>query len=261
MLDRREQSRALMDYAQQNETNAAVFPFKDGNGWLTYPSALMQMSLLRASQKARYRVPWTLNDLKSKAGQRIIGVVHCFDDPLAAELMPEAAVLQRNTGDLLWKDAQGRRWLNPYAQAAQEYLLAVIREVRAFGADDILLCGVQFPTGNLTAAAFAGEIAAADPSPQRNKVLKAFLAQAKEAVGEGRLYVVVPAQAALDGAPELGGTLWGSAADVYAIDVRDAPWAQNEAYWNAQPAVPLIADPGDAQGAREYLVMQEEAQS
>ncbi|MDR2752756.1 MAG: putative glycoside hydrolase [Oscillospiraceae bacterium] len=261
MLDTRVQAEKLVAQAKAEKTTAAVVLFKDSGGYLSYGSGLMQATTLQASQKRRWRTFYTLRNLKRDAGQRIVGVIHCFDDPLAAGQIPEAAVMQRSTDDVPWRDARGKRWLNPYAETAREYLLALVREAVSQGAQDILLCGVQFPADDLTAAVFPGEQPAQDPAPQRNAALRDFVAQAKEALGgEGRLYVMISAEAALDGAPALGGNLWDCAADRIAIDVRTSPWAPDAAYWKARPVLPVVAAPADAKGERDYIVLAEEAQ-
>jgi len=200
-------------------------------------------------------------------------VIHCFDDPLAAAAMPEAAILQRGT-ELPWTDNQGRRWLNPYAPGAREYLLAVIREAVSIGADELLLCGVAFPEGNLQGAVFPGqeEIFPAAPSAdaaeeggqaeallaERNEALRSFIAEAKQAAGDAPIYVMIAGQAALDGAETLGGDLWGCAADFIAVDTRGAPWARDESYWRTRPVLPVVETPEDAQGARDYIVLTDE---
>ena len=265
MLDRNEDAPKLIAQAQELETTAAVITFKDGGGYISYQSNLMQQGRVNASQKMRYRTYWTMRNLKEQAGQRVIGVVHCFDDPLAAGEMVEAAVLRRDT-DVPWTDGQGRRWLNPWSTQAREYLLAVIREAAAFGADELLLCGVQFPEGNLQGAVFPGQ-EEIDPDIEdidaklaaaRNAVLRGFIAEAKEAAGEATLYVMIPGQAALDGSAALGGDLWGCAADYIAVDTRGTPWARDEGYWRTRPVLPVVEKPEDAQGARDYIVLVDE---
>ena len=265
LLDRNEDSPKLVKQAQELESTAVVVTLKDGGGYISYQSNLMEQARVNASQKMRYRTYWTMRDLKEKGGQRIVGVIHCFDDPLAAAAMPEAAVLQRGT-ELPWADGQGRRWLNPYAPEAREYLLAVIREAVAVGADEILLCGVAFPEGNLQGAVFPGQ-EEIDPEEEgaqalvmaaRNEALRSFIAGAKEAAGEAPLYVMIAGQAALDGAESLGGDLWGCAADFIAVDTRGTPWARDESYWRTRPVLPVVASPEDAQGARDYIVLVDE---
>lgn len=262
LMDNREQARELMAQAEALGTNAAVMLFKDSGGYLSYKSNLMQQRLLNASQRARWRTDWTLYDLKNKAGQKIIAVIHCFDDPLAAGLMASAAVTLRGTDQTPWKDAHGAAWLNPYAENAREYLLAVIREVVAFGADEILLCGVQFPAGDLQAAVFHGEEPDANAervAAARNRALLEFLEQAKAVAGERTLYLLLPFHLARSGGPEYGGTLWESgAADVFAVDMRGVPWNQDDDFWRLQPVIPVIDNAENANGARDYIVLEEE---
>jgi hypothetical protein len=266
LLDRNEDSPKLVAQAKRLEATAAVLTLKDGGGYLSYQSNLMQQGRVNANQKMRYRTYWTMRDLQAKAGQRVVGVIHCFDDPLAAGAMPEAAVLRRDTDNAPWADGQGRRCLNPYAPQAREYLLGVIREAVAMGVDELLLCGVAFPGGNLQGAVFPGQEEIDPDAPDaeaklaaaRNEALRSFLAEAKEAAGEAPLYVMIPAQAALDGAAELGGDLWGCAADYIAVDTRGAPWARDESYWRTRPVLPVVESPEDAQGARDYLVLTDE---
>jgi len=263
MLDNRDQSAEMMSLARRLETNTAVMTFKDSNGWLSYRSNLMQMQLLGAAARARFRTDWTLFDMKFRAEQRVIAVINCFNDPLAAGLMTEAAVLREGT-DTLWTDAEGRAWLNPWSEAAREYLLAVIREVAAFGqqgrtVDDILLAGVSFPPGDLSNAAFPG-IDDPDDLEARNAILRSFIEEAKEAAGEeATLYVMLPHGAA-ENSGTIGGDLWNSAADVIAIDVRGSAGARNEAFWRTRRVVPVVAAPEDAEGMRDYIVLQDDAQ-
>jgi len=262
LMDNRDQARQLMAQAEELETNAAVMLFKDSGGYLSYQSQLMQQRLFNASQRARWRTDWTLYDLKNRAGQKIIGVIHCFNDPLAASLMTGAAVTLRDTEQTPWKDARGKAWLNPYAESAREYLLAVVREVVAFGADEILLCGVQFPAGDLQAAVFPGEEPDANMAriaASRNRALLDFLQQAKAAAGNRPLYLTLPFQTARNGGAEYGGDLWGSeAVDAFAVDMRGVPWTQEDDFWRVQPVIPIVDSPENAHGARDYIVLRDE---
>ena len=261
LMDDREQARELMEQAEELGTNAAVMLFKDSGGYLSYKSDLMQQRLLNASQRTRWRTDWTLYDLKNRSKQKIIAVIHCFNDSLAAGLMPDGAVLLRNTEQAPWKDSQGKAWLNPYSESAQEYLLAVMREVIAFGAGEIMLCGVQFPTGDLQAAVFPGEEPDANEerlAASRNKALLNFLKKAKAVMGEKTLYCMLPFQLARNGGAEYGGSLWEGAADVFAIDMRGTHWTQEDDFWKVQPVMPVVDSIENANGARDYIVLEDE---
>ena len=258
MLDHRDQSAQLQAQARNLGSNTAVIPFKDAEGWLTYRSNLIQMDLLRASARARHRTDWTKFDMIRRADQRVMAVIHTFDDPLAAGLMSDAAVLRYGT-DEPWEDADGRAWLNPWSPTAREYLLAVIREVAAFGQQDarvsyILLRGVSFPDGNLSGAYFPG--GDHEDLEARNAVLRGFIEEARAAAGEATLLVMVP-RAGAENAEALGGDLWG-AAEIIAVDMRGTPAEQTEDFWRTRRVIPVVESPEDGEGLRDFIVIHNE---
>jgi hypothetical protein len=259
MLDSRERTGRMIQQAQAEGCNAAVILIKDKEGYLTYNSGLGQMQTLRASRKARQQVEACLQDYKA-AGIRVVALVHCFRDNLAAGIMMDGTVLQKDTTKPTpWRDALSQRWLNPYSEAAQNYILGIIQELAALGVDDVLLDSVCFPGGNLQAAVFTGEETPGDLAA-RNNVLRDFLQKAKAAAGGARLLALMPAKAALDGAEEYGGDLWNSAADAIAVDNRDAGWAL-DAGWNAgQPTIQVFSTLEQAAGQERFLLIEEEAQ-
>ncbi|MDR2525671.1 MAG: putative glycoside hydrolase [Oscillospiraceae bacterium] len=259
MLDSRERTGRVIRQAEESDCNAAVILFKDKEGYLTYESTLPQMDILRASRKARSQVQACLEDYKA-AGVETIALLHCFRDPLAAGLMMDGAILQSDsTKPMPWSDALGQRWLNPYTDAAQGYLLSLIAEIAAMGVDNILLDSVSFPAGNLQAANLAAD-GEADAPAARNRCLREFLAKAKLAANGARLLVLLPAEAALDGGEEYGGDLWNTAADAIAVDTRGADWAL-DAGWNAgKPTVQIFETLGEAAGQERFLIVEEEAQ-
>ena len=259
MLDTAERTSRVIADAQENNCNAAVILIKDREGYLTYDSSLPQMQALKASRKARLQVQTCINEYQA-AGIRVVALVYCFQDNLAAGIMMDGTVLQKDTAKPTpWRDALSQRWLNPYSKAAQEYILGVIRELAAMGVDDILLDSVSFPGGNLQAAVFTGESTPGDLYA-RNQALRGFLEKAKAAAGSARLLCVMSAKAALDSAEEYGGDLWGSAADAIAVDTRGAEWAL-DAGWNAgNPTIQVFSSLEEAVGQERFLVIEEEAQ-
>ncbi len=259
MLDSRERTGRIIAEARENNCNAAVILVKDREGYLTYSSDLSQMQALQASRKARQQMEACLADYKA-AGIRVVALVHCFQDNLAAGIMMDGAVLQKDTAKPTpWRDALSQRWLNPYSAAAQEYILGVIQELALIGVDDILLDSVCFPSGNLQAAVFAGEEVPGDLGA-RNRVLRAFIQRAKQAARGTRLLCLMPAKAALDGAEEYGGDLWNSAASAIAVDTRDAAWALDASWSAAQPTIQVFSSLTQAKGHDRFLVIEEETQ-
>ncbi|MCL2106349.1 MAG: putative glycoside hydrolase [Oscillospiraceae bacterium] len=247
-----ENTRALIKQARDSGANAVAILFKDSEGLLGYRSHLIQQSLLNASGRATGKMEKRALEILA-AQLRLVAVVDCFADPLAANAMPESAVLQKDTENVPWKDAQGRAWLNPYAESAREYLLGILRELAQIGVTDIVLDSVRFPGGNLQAAVFPGEPKPDDPEA-RNAALLDFLVQAREAAGEARVFCVMPAKAALEGAEEYGGDLWGSAADFIAVDTRDAAWARDADWGQGRKYIQIISAEEEIDSSGDYII-------
>lgn len=204
------------------EANAVLIDFKDANGQLC--TALSHDDT--AAEIGAQKVPIsdaadTVARLKAK-NYKVILRVYCFRDPVAAANLPTAAVTEAD-GVTIWLDDSawggGNPWLNPYSDTARAYLLNIVREAAAFGADMILLDGVSFPDGRyLDRAFFPGE---AESLFSRNAILHDFIEQAQAAAGDVPLAVNMPLSAALSGNDSLyGGGIFDSAAAVSAVDMR-----------------------------------------
>lgn len=83
-----------------------------------------------------------------------VAQLEAFRDPLAARADRSMAIRYRSPDsgatDYLWLDAAsteagGKPWLNPYADAAVQYVAALLEEVRQMGFAHAALEGVQFP--------------------------------------------------------------------------------------------------------------------
>lgn len=201
--------------------NAVLVDFKTAQGCLNFPLQSGTAAELGAVQGAYENAASTLSALKKK-GYRIVARVCCFKDALAASRLGAAAAVTQADGSL-WLDDSAQRdgspWLNPYSAAAESYLLGIISETAASGADLILLDAVQFPDGPCAqSAVFAG----AQTSVQsRNAVLHAFIERAADCAGEVPVCVMMTANGALNGdALRYDGSIFDSAAELCAVDFR-----------------------------------------
>ncbi|MDR1464552.1 MAG: putative glycoside hydrolase [Oscillospiraceae bacterium] len=258
LLDTKERTGRIPAQAQQAGANAVLFRCKDEEGYLTYRSLLPQQQILFASRKARSRAEGGIADLLA-ADIRPVAYVQCFRDPIAAAGLQGGAVLRKGTA-LPWKDSAGAAWLNPYSEAAREYLLGVIRELTAMGIQDIVLDAVCFPSGNLSGATFPGESLPANAAPEairesRNQVLLRFLREAKQAAPGARIYCVMPAQTALNGSDDYGGDLWNAAVDCVIVDTRGAPWVADADWGPGRSCLQLLDDKTPVAGRTAYLVL------
>ena len=201
--------------------NAVLLDYKNADGQLFISTDGSTAAEIGAVKEPITAAAQTVERLKAN-GYKIILRVHCFRDPVAAANLTGAAVMEAD-GVTVWLDDSARNngnpWLNPYSETARAYLLQVVREAAAFGADMVLLDDVSFPTGkNADRAFFPGE---AESLFSRNAILHDFIEQAKAAVGDVPLMVSMPLSAAISGDGVLyGGGIFDSAAEISAVDVR-----------------------------------------
>ena len=203
----------------ESDASAVMLDFKNADGMLCTAAEGGTSAEIGATAHTVSGAAETVQRLKA-SGYKIIARIYCFQDPVAAAMLPNAAVTEAD-GVTVWLDESARNggepWLNPYAQIAQGYLLQVIREAVDFGADNILLCSVSFPTGRYTDRAFfPGE---AESLYSRNAVLHDFIEQAELVAGDIPLTVSMPLPAALYGdSARFGGGIFDSAAAFAAVD-------------------------------------------
>jgi hypothetical protein len=208
--------------AQDNDCGAAVFVLKTPEGSVLYPSELEEAQEGDILKK-QYASAWDSIARAQKAGLKVIVALACFEDSTAPYTLTDAAVRYSQDTRVLWlddyPDKGGKPWLNPFSAQAQNYLIALVKEVAELGPDAILLTGVQFPSGAQSLAAFPGEDSAS--APTRNVLLLQFIKKAKTAAGKLPLLCEMDASAALQtsGAAIYGGSLWGASADVLVIPV------------------------------------------
>lgn len=210
--------------------NAVLVDFKDASGQLCTAADGSTAAEIGAAAAPVTTAADTVARLKA-GGYKIILRVYCFQDPVAAANLPGAAVTEAD-GVTVWLDDSARNggnpWLNPYSETARTYLLQVINEAVAFGADMILLDGVSFPESRyIDRAYFPGE---AESIFSRNAILHDFIEQAAAASGDVPLAVNMPLSAALSGSASLyGGGIFDSAAEYSAVDMRSSALAQGTA--------------------------------
>lgn len=84
-----------------------------------------------------------LIDVLRDEGFYMIARVVAFQDPHLAKSLPERAI--RNSDGSLWRDRDGRLWLNPYDQRNWEYVRDISLWAVEMGFDEIQLDYVRFP--------------------------------------------------------------------------------------------------------------------
>ncbi len=132
--------------------NCAVIELKNKDGGVCY------ISNTEASKTAGAAVEDALSlsaltdafATMREAGISPIPLLYAFEDTVASRNIPGAKVTVEGHADWTWYDGDpqngGRPWLNPYADAAQAYIVGLAEELRIAGAGAIMLDGVYFPT-------------------------------------------------------------------------------------------------------------------
>lgn len=163
---------------------AVVFDLKDADGTMYYRFSNAQ------AKKVNNYAPDALTadnltalfDRMKDNGLQPIPRLYAFCDDPAAKVLTDARIGLESNHSWAWYDGDpndgGKKWLNPYAPAAQDYISALVGELKAKGAAAVMLDGVQFPSQ--LSSAYLGEDAA---TVEKNAVLTTFVGRIRNELG------------------------------------------------------------------------------
>lgn len=136
----------------------AVVTLKDSTGTVAYASQVpaaaggISASPIDAAAAAK-----ALSD----AGVTPVACLWGYQDPVAARTDRTMAVSYGAEEGVLWldnaADAGGNPWLNPYSEAANQYLEDLALEAASMGYEQVVFCGFHFPLVNSLSSASFGE--------------------------------------------------------------------------------------------------------
>lgn len=163
--------------------NAVVFDLKDADGNLYYQFSGAQAKKVGYADGALSAADLTaLIDLMKENGLAPIPRLYAFCDNAAASVLTDARISLESNHSWAWYDGDpnngGKKWLNPYADAAQIYVISLMEELRDKGAAAIMLDGVQFP--KQLSSAFLGEGVS---SIDKDAILSTFVAKVSTMLG------------------------------------------------------------------------------
>lgn len=125
---------------KQTGASAAIFTMKRPDGTLGYISDLDLAKECRVSA-ADPALNAAIRGLNA-GNLYTVARVCCFQDDTIPYYHNSMAI---RSGGGNWRDDQGRRWLSPSNEAAQDYVAAICGELAALGFDEILLDFASFP--------------------------------------------------------------------------------------------------------------------
>lgn len=231
--------------------NAVVIDFKDASGYLSYPSEIEAVKGKEPVSKSQANAKASVDKLKS-SDIKVIARIYCFKDPLMPRIDRTSAVHYSST-EMIWLDNEaskgGKPWLNPYAASAQNYLVEVVKEVKALGVDAILLDGVQFPDLKSNVATFDGE-----GTVSRNQTLVNFVNSCVSACSGTPVYCTMKGDAALGGSGEIyDGSLWSANVSAFAVDLTSVK-ADAQKNYPSDKTVIEIKTSADKSDSRYILI-------
>lgn len=186
--------------------NAVVFDVKDTEGNLYYQFANAQAKKVGYADGALSAADLTaLIDLMKDHGLSPIPRLYAFNDNTAASVLADARIVPENNHSWAWYDGDpnngGKKWLNPYSEAAHTYIGALAKELKEQGAYAVMLDGVQFP--KQLSGAYLGEEAA---TVSKSDALTAFVAATRSLLGaDYPLLLTCTAESALGTATQIYG--------------------------------------------------------
>ena len=191
--------------------NMAVVNLKGEDGHVNYAS---KISEVQGTSIVAANAPDASAAAKALSGSGITPAaeISCFKDPVGAEAMRDACVKYAGDHSMSWLDPTNR-WLNPYSDKAQQYIIDLAVEAVSLGYKQIYLDNLEFPTGD-------GKAWYGDNLPAKEEALRSFTAKAAQAVeaAGGKLAVVMPGDASVgQGNAQKGQDqgLYGFTADYY----------------------------------------------
>jgi hypothetical protein len=138
----------ILDRMQERGINLVSIDAKDYDGLLTYPSKVPLAIEAGVIKHPPIRDLARMIRFVHKRGIRVAVRVSCFEDESMAKAKPDLAVRAK------WGGPYKNGWMDPSNEAAQGYLIDLVKEGMDAGADEIQLDYVRYPVLGIKNADF-----------------------------------------------------------------------------------------------------------
>jgi hypothetical protein len=141
---RRGGMRDLIRIADETEINAFVIDIKESDTFLVHDSTGIALAkeIGADGRPASRWLPALVDTLKAHGIYPIARIV-VFKDRMLAEKRPDLAI--RHAGGGVWKDQNGKPWVNPYHRTVWDYNIDIAREALDMGFSEVQWDYVRFP--------------------------------------------------------------------------------------------------------------------
>lgn len=184
--------------AKNDGYTAIMVEFKDNNGILYYQSALSQVKGTNIVSTSAVDAKELCSKIES-AGLKPMAKIHAFKDIMSPNVSNDNTYRYNDT-TTIWLDnsynAGGKPWLNPFRQAAREYIIAIAEEIVDAGFKTIEIDSIQFPNvSNMSNAGLGDQ----NTNESKAAILKQFVQEMTTAIEakEATVFIGVEAGAFL----------------------------------------------------------------
>ncbi len=188
---------SFLSSAKSGGANAVVLELKDTAGTLWYRSSVAQAEEYGAVSENAVEIAPIVETIKD-AGLTPVVKLSAFMDKTAPSTARNNGYLYGNTNSAWWDNAVnsgGKPWLNPYKQAACDYLIALQNELVSKGFEVVLWHKVEFPEVRTLSYANMGSEA---EGVSQQQALNSFIArcEAEAEKSDAKVFISYPISAA-----------------------------------------------------------------
>lgn len=192
---------------------AVMVELKYDNGKLSYKSEVAEAKEYGANPSVAAQALDDIVDVLHGEGLYVTGRVCALRDDLAAKGNSDAALM--NTAGFRYSDGASR-WISVYSDAGQDYILALLTEMKDAGVDEIMLRDYALPADHGTTSPKY------DTSVAKTEAVGEFLGRVDTALSGAALNLELDAVTIADGGDEVMGidcSKLGAVADSITADI------------------------------------------
>lgn len=176
----------FIDLAKATDLNTFVIDMKDYSGRIPYNSQVAKEWKTNHEQVLIPNVQEMIDKIHQE-GIYVIARVTVFQDPVLANRRPDLAVKNSQTKKP-WQDYKGLTWLDPGAKEVWEYHTNLLKEIIAYGFDEVNLDYIRFPSDGAIALM---QFTHLPETFEKRNVLKDFIIFVSEELKDDPAYLSV----------------------------------------------------------------------
>ncbi len=163
----------LVELVRETELNSIVIDIKDYTGKIAFDTENPELAHAVSDQCGARDIKEFIASLHAE-GIFVIGRITVFQDPYYSQKHPELAVKFATPPGTVWKDHKGLSFIDVGAKPYWDYIIALSREARLLGFDELNYDYIRFPSdGPMSNIAF--DWAGTKPKPEALEEFFAYL--------------------------------------------------------------------------------------